>query len=726
MARFLNINPTYNPFTMDEMLKIPMLYDANFREAEKQYNDLQDKTALLRLYAKDNPEINAALDNYDKSMQSVANSIASGVWDSDMANQARLMRNLYRDNIIPIATAIQQYESFMPNYLKNINGTEIGEKPSVKWFMEHPGSVPEVIQGSSVQEGLAKLIGQYAVTRQNTTKSTPILGGQYFEVYSGNGYDPEEIAEYLNNPTNAKYSDINSLVNTYKQNLGYDKMTPEKQAQINAYINTAIQIGMLGNRKVDRIQNRGYRVGGTGGSSDDLIMPFQDGGHLYQDGANINKTKRSILPGDPFPNVTYIEDLTANPKQLAQWKTWMKKYMKDNGFKSMAEVKGYYNRLQTAKNTGVDYIKTPSERYQEALKDGIDETTLKAYFNGYIQPLQPNLRGGNFQSNVMNITRKGSSTSDRFSTKDKKTNRYELLGEYDSNSPNYIYSLRNHLGFRKEANNAQVSKMMFDDNGVLRTPAEFKRFLNTNKDYDKLTYANAHYDYKEFYDYLKSIGYNMNRSHKNVKTTGGKEITPYMAMRSFIKQNINSTEAPNLQGLTGYYNYNLGPKAAKRVYNKIAGGSDYELAGFEAEGDTVQPVRGGKFTDNFNDELNYSLQFYPVANTYILSIEGQTQNRGGRRHHVDKKIIIPLDKIDTQLSPVLNGVKPSKAFNKVYNNIKIAKQNYEKNPSIKNELIYGDALDDLTQLENKFAESVPRLLEILEEYNANTKENYEF
>mgnify|MGYP006923310276 CR=1 FL=1 len=47
MARFLNINATYNPLTMDEMLKVPLLYDAAYKEAEKnidEYNDKVEKT----------------------------------------------------------------------------------------------------------------------------------------------------------------------------------------------------------------------------------------------------------------------------------------------------------------------------------------------------------------------------------------------------------------------------------------------------------------------------------------------------------------------------------------------------------------------------------------------------------------------------------------------------------------------------------------------------------
>lgn len=265
MARFLNITPTYNPFTMDEMLKVPLLYDANFREVEKQYDELQDKAALLRLYAKDSPEIKAAIDKYDANIQSISNAIASGKYDSNMANQARAMRETYRKDIIPMSVAAQQYENFMQSYLKDMDGTEIGEKPSIKWFMEHPGSTPEVIHGSAIQNQLAKLIGTYASTRQidvtNPNNWTPIMGGQYLAGWSGAGYTNKEIADYLNNPTNSNYSNINNIVNNFKQNIGYDKMTPEQKVSADSYINTAIQIGMAGNRKYERVQNRGYKSG---------------------------------------------------------------------------------------------------------------------------------------------------------------------------------------------------------------------------------------------------------------------------------------------------------------------------------------------------------------------------------------------------------------------------------------------------------------------------------
>lgn len=722
MARFLNITPTYNPFTMDEMLKVPLLYDANFREVEKQYDELQDKAALLRLYAKDSPEIKAAIDKYDANMQSISDAIASGKYDNTMSNQARAMRETYRKDIIPMSVAAQQYENFMQSYLKDMDGTEIGEKPSIKWFMEHPGSTPEVIHGSAIQNQLAKLIGTYASTRQidvtNPNNWTPIIGGQYLAGWSGAGYTNEEIADYLNNPTNSNYSTINNIVNNFKQNISYNKMTPEQKASADSYINTAIQIGMAGNRKYERVQNRGYKSGASSDGSDGLTWNFNKGGYLFQDGGEVNKTERKILPGDPFPNIKYGEDLAANPKQYAQWKSWMKSFMKDNGFTTMNQVSAYYNQLQTAKNTGINYIKTPSERYQEAIVQGIPKSTLDAYYSGMIQPIQPNLRGGNFQSNVINITQKGS--TNRYTNYDEKTHQYKLKADYDSSSSDYLYSFKNNLGFRKEANNAQVSKIMFNDNGVLRTPQEFAQFLNANPEYNKLTYDNAHNDYKEYYNYLKSIGYNVKRNHKNIKSTSGNTLTPYMAMKSLVSSTLNSTTTPT-NSLLGSYNYNLGSKAAKQIYNKIASGTNYELAGFEAYNGNISPIQGNVFKDNFDEDLNYTVQFYPVMNTYILHIEGQKSNKGGKRNYVNKNIIIPTDKIDTQLS--INGANPSDAFNHAYKQIQYSEKEYKKNPSIKNELALGAAYDYLTQLENLYSESIPKFLGIVEQHNLNDKDN---
>ena len=383
----------------------------------------------------------------------------------------------------------------------------------------------------------------------------------------------------------------------------------------------------------------------------------------------------------------------------------------------MQEVSAYYNQLRTAKNTGVN-IKTPTERYQEAIIQGIPKNTLDVYYSGMIQPIQPNLRGGNFQSNVINITQKGS--TDRYTNYDKKTHQYKLKGEYDTNSSDYLYSLRNSLGFRKEANNAQISKIMFDDNGVLRTPREFANFLNTNKDYNKLTYSNAHLNYQDYYKYLKSIGYDMKKIHKGIKSTTGQDVTPYMAMRSFVSNQLNSTATPT-NSLVGSYNYQLGPKAAKQLYNKVAGGTNHELAGFEAYNGNISPIQGDAFTDNFDDNLNYTLQFYPVMNTYVLHIEGQRGGKGGKGKNIDKNVIIPTDKIDTQLS--LDGSKPSEAFNKAYKQIQNIEKEYKKNPSIKNELALGAAYEYLTRLENLYSESIPKLLGIVEQHNLNDKDN---
>lgn len=307
MPRFVSVTPTYSPFSLDEMLKIPMIYDANFREIENKYNELQDKTALLRLYAKNNPEIAAALENYDNGIQSIANAIEANTWNRDMSIQGNRMRSLYRNNIIPLASAVQQYENFMQNYLKDMDGTEIGERPTIKWFMEHPGEAPETIHGSAIQAQLAKAISNYALTRQidisNTNNWKRVLGGQYLAGYTGAGYTDEEIADYFNNPANPNYAPITTIVNNFKHNIGYHKMTPERQAEADAYINSAIQMGMTGNRKMERIANKNYRSGSSSSSGADPLQKAIDemmnlagqsnqqsyGGYLYQKGGKLNQ-----------------------------------------------------------------------------------------------------------------------------------------------------------------------------------------------------------------------------------------------------------------------------------------------------------------------------------------------------------------------------------------------------------------------------------------------------
>lgn len=338
MANYITIAPQYNPFSLQELLAIPMMYTEAYNKAQEQYDAYQDKVAALRAYAKDSPAAASMLNAYDTGIQDLTNAMASGRWNTNVANQSRRLRSLYREQIIPLSIGATAFDTYRQNRLKRNDGTLIGRNYTLEDFINNPTLEDNSLLGSAIQAEAMKAAAVDASSRQVTPqwKLDRTRGGQYYTAEVGNGYTSSERAAFLQNPNDSRFSSLTAIRQQLRDKLGYANRTKAEQEQIDNYITRGIYDSMVGNVQWHDAINHGYSrptsTGGTGtstggnagGSTSGRVGNFALGGHLFQDGGSLSRQSsyhRRMLPGDPYSQIGDVNQMTD-----AQYKDWLKWY----------------------------------------------------------------------------------------------------------------------------------------------------------------------------------------------------------------------------------------------------------------------------------------------------------------------------------------------------------------------------------------------------------------
>lgn len=330
MANYITIAPQYNPFSMQELLAIPMMYTESYNKAQEQYDAYQDKVATLRAYAKDSPAAASMLNAYDTGIQDLTNAMASGRWNANAANQSRRLKSLYREQIIPLSIGATAFDTYRQNRLKRNDGTLIGRDYTLEDFINNPTLEDNSLLGNAIQSEAMKAAAVDASSRQVTPqwKLDRTRGGQYYTAEVGNGYTSSERAAFLQNPNDSRWSSLTAVKQQLRDKLGYANRTKTEQEQIDNYITRGIYDGMIGNVQWQDAINHGYSrpvsIVGTTGGTGGRIGNFALGGHLFQSGGSLGQQSsyhRRMLPGDPYSQIGDVNQMTD-----AQYKDWFKWY----------------------------------------------------------------------------------------------------------------------------------------------------------------------------------------------------------------------------------------------------------------------------------------------------------------------------------------------------------------------------------------------------------------
>ena len=240
MARFLNISPTYNPFTMDEMLKIPLLYDAAYKDEEKRFEKLSEDAASYEQYARAYPDSEASKQylNYIEEL----NKASEDFYNNGLNNSNRtILSNLHRNyNKVakPFKNAVSTYNAILTQRQKDYKDDIIGNDVDLDYVLQHPEYNAAIdresyITGKTVYntaKDLFKGLSQFNNTPVRTSDGTY----NYIEIPQS--YTQQDIYTAFTGEGNGVVTDeLKRAVDLFKQRTNYDFRDAIQQEKILSY-----------------------------------------------------------------------------------------------------------------------------------------------------------------------------------------------------------------------------------------------------------------------------------------------------------------------------------------------------------------------------------------------------------------------------------------------------------------------------------------------------------
>ena len=240
MARFLNITPTYNPFTMDEMLKIPLLYDAAYKDEEKRFDKLTEDAASYEQYARAYPDSEASKQylNYIEEL----NKASEDFYNNGLNNSNRtILSNLHRNyNKVakPFKNAVSTYNAILTQRQKDYKDDIIGNDVDLDYVLQHPEYNATIdresyITGKTVYntaKDLFKGLSQFNNTPVRTSDGTY----NYIEIPQS--YTQQDIYTAFTGEGNGVVTDeLKRAVDLFKQRTNYDFRDTAQQEKILSY-----------------------------------------------------------------------------------------------------------------------------------------------------------------------------------------------------------------------------------------------------------------------------------------------------------------------------------------------------------------------------------------------------------------------------------------------------------------------------------------------------------
>lgn len=257
MARFLNINPTYNPFTMDEMLKIPMLYNTAYKDEENLFEKLTEDSSSYEQYARAYPNSEASQQylNYIEELNKASEDFYNnGLNDLNRTTLSNLHRN-YNKVAKPFKDAISRYNIILTQRQKDYKDDIIGNNIDFNYILEHPEynvvtDRESYITGKAVYntaKDLFKGLNQFNSTPTHTSD------GMYNYIEIPQSYTQQDIYTAFTGEGNGIVTDeLKHAVDLFKQQTNYDVRDDAQQEKILLY---GLQ-GALSNIKPPKISTR--------------------------------------------------------------------------------------------------------------------------------------------------------------------------------------------------------------------------------------------------------------------------------------------------------------------------------------------------------------------------------------------------------------------------------------------------------------------------------------
>jgi hypothetical protein len=240
MARFLSVNTTYNPMSMDEMLKIPLLYNNAYEDKEKKFQQLSATMADYEQYARMYPDSEASKQylNFVNDFNKASDDFYTNGLSSTNRNALAKLHRDYNKVSKPFKTAVSTYNTIMTQRQKDYKNDIIGNDVDFNYILQHPEynaalDKESYITGKSVYntaKDLFKGLSQFDNTPVRTTD------GVYNYIEIPQSYTQEDIYTAFTGEGNGRVTpELQRAVDLFKQQTNYNMRTPEQQEKILLY-----------------------------------------------------------------------------------------------------------------------------------------------------------------------------------------------------------------------------------------------------------------------------------------------------------------------------------------------------------------------------------------------------------------------------------------------------------------------------------------------------------
>lgn len=223
MPKYIGYTPTFTPLSVNEYLQVPQAIINEYKEAEKTFNDYQDKKAAIAALAGDNEKAKAIMQNYDDQTQAVAEAIANGgIQDASQYRQAKQARQYYREYVMPLEPAITNYQTAQQVRAKRDDGTIIGPDLSLDTYIDNPLYQDAFVNGSNIQAEAMKAAMASSARRKQQKIDEQVRNGQYWKDTDITGYTPEEVKAWFSG--NYELPELDEIVSQISNKYGtYDQ-----------------------------------------------------------------------------------------------------------------------------------------------------------------------------------------------------------------------------------------------------------------------------------------------------------------------------------------------------------------------------------------------------------------------------------------------------------------------------------------------------------------------
>ena len=243
MPGYIGYTPQFKPISLQEYLAVPEMIINDYKEAEKEFNEYQDKVAAVEALAGNNEKAMNIINQYKNYLGEAADSLNdNGVKNSDNYRAAKNARNYYRNSVMKLEPAIKNFQEAQKTRAAKDDGTLIGPELKLDSYIENPLHEDRFVHGSAIQAEAMKAAAAASARRKSEKKPTTAMGGEKWAIGYEAGFSPEELQAWLKDPSTSP--ELTTIANQIAAKYGeYD---PYKVGQ---YITRGIVDGIAYDNK---------------------------------------------------------------------------------------------------------------------------------------------------------------------------------------------------------------------------------------------------------------------------------------------------------------------------------------------------------------------------------------------------------------------------------------------------------------------------------------------